>query len=503
MSLRSWAWLASLMLPALALAQDRDESSMFGGDEAVVDAGTEVRPGEDAMFGGDAPVLDAGFVPESRDNDALSGPAGQNQFDTGGQTSDPLQIGGTLYMRYQANFLLDRPFEEHTFSAPSLLDVYLDARPSDRVRAFALGRLRYDPTLGPSGAIPSGIPGVGTQTGSNPSVALDQLWLRFDLLRKVYFTIGRQKVKWGVGRLWNPSDFLNAQKRDPLAPFDLRLGINAVKVHVPIESLGWNFYGYGLLDNNGPAGKLFQVGGALRAEILLGPAEVSVSGAWVNGRRPRYAVDASAPVGPVDVYAEVSFRDGADFTQYRDRIDEIDGPGTDPFDLPSYRLSGIQLPTTVGVAYSFNYTDSTTLVMGVEYFYNPVGASKPIFYVPAIRDQTFTLFYAGKHYVGAFVLAPGLPGAPWISLSFRDLEGRRVLSGDELPADRSLCLGELRARRIPSGGHRFFHRVRAPRQHLIWIGAGRSLRSRRAVPARVPKTDAPGGSSPPHRPRPA
>jgi hypothetical protein len=30
---------------------------------------------------------------------------------------------------------------------PNLLDVYLDARPVERVRAFASGRLAYDPTL--------------------------------------------------------------------------------------------------------------------------------------------------------------------------------------------------------------------------------------------------------------------------------------------------------------------------------------------------------------------
>jgi hypothetical protein len=415
MSLRSWAWLACGVLPTLAFGQERDESSMFGGDEVVADGGSPNRAGEDAMFGGDAPLVSDGGV-ESRDIDQLSGPAGQNQFDTGGQTSDPLQVGGTLYMRYQADFLLNRPFRETRFSAPSLLDVYLDARPSDRVRAFALGRIRYDPTLGPNGAPPF-IPGIGTQTGSNPSVALDQLWLRFDLLRQVYFTIGRQKVKWGVGRLWNPSDFLNAQRRDPLAPFDLRLGINAIKVHFPIESLGWNFYAFGLLDNNGPAGTFGQLGGALRAEILIGPAEVSLSGAWVAGRRPRYAIDASAPVGPFDVYAEVAFRDGRDFTQFRTR----EPTEEDPRQFESYRFEGFQLPTTAGISYSFNYTDSTTLVMGVEYFYNPGGTTSPILHIPAALTGTFTPFYAGQHYAGLFVLAPGLPNLPWITLSLNNL----------------------------------------------------------------------------------
>ncbi len=419
MSFRTWAWLALLVAPNSALAQARDEGSMFGGDESA-DAGIVKRAGEDAMFGNEASSAAKGSEQESRDSAQLSGPAGQNQFEIGGQTSDPLQIGGTLYMRYEANAFLDQPIEMTQFGAPSLLDAYLDARPSDRVRAFALGRIRYDPTVPATGS-PSFLPGLGAQTGSNPSVALDQLWLRFDIARKVYFTIGRQKVKWGVGRLWNPSDFLNAQKRDPLTPFDLRLGINAVKVHFPIESLGWNFYGFGLLDNSGPANTLGQLGGALRGEILVGPAEVSLSAAWVNGRRPRYSIDASTPIGGFDVYAEVSFRDGRDFTRLRERDPTLDPPGASPVDFPSERLEGIQLPTTAGISFRFNYTDATELMLGVEYFYNPAGASKPIFHVPAVLNGTFTPFYAGVHYLGAFVLAPGLPSAPWITMSLNNL----------------------------------------------------------------------------------
>ena len=96
MSVRSWVGLALLAMPALALGQERDKSAMFGGsDEAPADAGVlEPRPSEGSIF--DGPVSDGGL--ETRDTDQLSGPAGQNQFDTGGQTVDPLQIGGTLYI---------------------------------------------------------------------------------------------------------------------------------------------------------------------------------------------------------------------------------------------------------------------------------------------------------------------------------------------------------------------------------------------------------------------
>ena len=53
---------------------------------------------------------------------------------------------------------------------------------------------------------------------ANPAVILDQLYLRFDILRTVFVTVGRQKMKWGTAHVWNPTDALNAQKRDPLQP---------------------------------------------------------------------------------------------------------------------------------------------------------------------------------------------------------------------------------------------------------------------------------------------
>jgi hypothetical protein len=200
-----------------------------GGGIAIIKAQAD-RPDEDALFGG-APVDAApdggtGLAPETpitsppgnRDEEALLG-GGKSRFDTLEEKSDPLRIGGTLYLRGQASITENTPFEQSGFSAPMLIDNYLDARPSDRVRGFVLGRLRYDPTI-VQGSAALGVPGLGAQGAQNPAVSLDQLWLKFDIAHRVYFTVGRQKVRWGVGKLWNPTDFLNQAPRDPLAPFD-------------------------------------------------------------------------------------------------------------------------------------------------------------------------------------------------------------------------------------------------------------------------------------------
>ena len=66
---------------------------------------------------------------------------------------NPLQIGGQIYLRTQTTAFQGShpppPSSQWALSAPSLLDVYLDARPNPRVRAFVLGRMSFDPTRAP------------------------------------------------------------------------------------------------------------------------------------------------------------------------------------------------------------------------------------------------------------------------------------------------------------------------------------------------------------------
>ncbi|MGV3620570.1 MAG: hypothetical protein ACO1OB_07120 [Archangium sp.] len=441
--------LFAALFPALALAQTRpSEDDMFGSDSPTVeDAGTPLARDESSMFGDDVP--DAGDIAaptpgDDRDVAQLSSGPVQSKFDTSEIVSDPLKIGGNLLMFGQGYFQEGRPFLEGSFSAPMILDMYIDGRPNDRLRAYAVGRLQFDPTR-PVGTGNSTAPaGTGTSlvgltpaTAANPSVFLDQLWLRFDILRTVYLTIGRQKVRWGVSRIWYPTDFLNSQPRDAFNPFDVRLGVNMIKAHVPIESLGWNFYAYGLLDavNVTSTGvQLKQLGGAVRGEFVLGPAEIGLGGVWQDGRRPRYAVDVSTALGPFDVYAEAAFRDARDFVRYDypaeltpQNLVQNGIEGT----ITSRRDEGVIVQVSGGASFQFNYTDKNMAVISAEYFYNPAGYEKPIGYLVQTFAPQFTgdqldpiqrtPLYQGKHNVGLTIAAPGIPGADWITVSLSNV----------------------------------------------------------------------------------
>jgi hypothetical protein len=42
--------------------------------------------------------------------------------------------------------------------------------------------------------------------GRGPNSLLDQMWIRFDILETVFVTAGKQHVRWGTGRFWQPTD---------------------------------------------------------------------------------------------------------------------------------------------------------------------------------------------------------------------------------------------------------------------------------------------------------
>jgi hypothetical protein len=440
--MRALTLVALIALPALA--QDRpSEADLFGAPEAQVDAGAPQAASEPAVA--DAGAAAPRTAANDRDTAQLSGPALFDKFESKDVTTDPIKIGGSLLMTGQFGFPEGRDAALGTVNVPMVMDPFLDARPNDRVRAMAVGRLQFDPTrpLSTSSTTANSASlnsiGLTTSTATNPSVNLDQLWLRFDLLRTLYFTVGRQKVRWGTSHIWYPTDFLNSQPRDALNPFDARLGVNMVKVHLPLEKLGWNFYGYGILDNIDlnaatPSVTVERLGGALRAEFVVGPAEIGLGGVWMKGRRPRYAVDFSTPLGPIDIYGEAAIRSGKDFLLF-DIPDDLTAENAiskvAQVAASAHHGDGIVVQASGGLTYQFNYTDKNTLLLSAEYFYNPVGYDRPEGYLvnafmPSLTGMTGdplqrAPLYQGKHSIALIATSPTVPGAEWISLTVSNI----------------------------------------------------------------------------------
>lgn len=355
------------------------------------------RPSEDALFGGGAPEQPAETAP-ARDR----------------ATENPLTIGGQVYWRAQYQARDRGRADRMALSLPAVVDGYLDGRPNDRVRAMIVPRMLYDPSADPLGGLPSALPYVPPP---NPRVVLDQLWLNFDLGRRVFVTAGRQHVKWGTGRFWNPTDFLHQARRDPLAQFDDRVGTTLVKLHAPWERAGANAYAIAVLDGPSPASRPERVGGAGRLEAALGAAEFGMDAFARRGERTKLGADISAGLWDLDVRIEGAATQGTDTPRWRRAAAPIPGDYAGLFE--AYRPHGWQPAVTAGVDWARKTGDQDLLTVSAEAFWQKAGYDGGAIYPWLLYTGNFVPFHVAERYAAVFLsyMMPGLPSAPAISLS--------------------------------------------------------------------------------------
>ena len=369
-----------------------DENALFGGS---VD--------ENALFGGDPPAAEPPPETVTMDGIDMEKTSDSAILDRLTNASDKLTIGGRAYLRLDAAFVEDEKFKTAAFSSPNLLDLFVDARPNDRVRIFAKGRLSHDFT------IQSGDTDMFGDEVKPTKVALDSLWMKFDVAHKVYVTAGKQRIKWGAGRFWNPTDFMNQQALDPLAAYDERLGVGLIKVHVPFEKLGANAY---FLGNFEGAQSLEEIGGAARLEWAFNSSELSVSAAARKDQPYRLGADFSSALWIFDLRVEASVQKGLKTPFYEGELD------FETFTLPTeVSREDDWIPQVVaGLEAGFKVNSEDTFYVGAEYFFNDAGYSDNSLYLWLLANNQFTPFYLGRHYFGAYAYVPS-PGR-WEDTSF-------------------------------------------------------------------------------------
>ena len=396
-------FLLCFLLMGLTLAH-AEESAQKNSNE---------RPNEGSLFGSDQQNDVKGLDTAAPPSDA---------FASGEVKDNPLEIGGIFYQRMIVSGQSGAGASDAPLSLPLQFDGFLDARPSDRIRGFVDERLLYDSTrdqysnttggksagslqFSSTSAAPTSV-STTTPVPNNPQAVLDQAWLKFDINRTVFVTAGKQHVKWGTGRYWNPTDFLSTQKRDPLLPYDLRLGNTMAKFEIPWEAKKTNFYAIALFDNPQPASTLGQMGAAFRAEKVIGNTEVGFDFVSRGGRTPVYGADISAPLGPFDVYAEAAVVSSATTPTYTLVSAPVTGADLSAL-FSSTQPKGPFLQTSVGGNYTFGWKENRQAVLGAEYFYNQLGYTTSTAYPILIFNGQYQPFYTGKNYAAVYLTAEG------------------------------------------------------------------------------------------------
>ena len=127
-------------------------------------------------------------------------------------------IGGFTFLRLEYDMLSQGDAASFQLTSPNFVNLYFDARPSERVRGYLSSRALYNPAIPP--AIPNDRPSPTTLVPMQQTMLLlDQLWLKFDLGQVAYFTVGRQRVRWGVGRFLESHRFSESLSPGPAGDF--------------------------------------------------------------------------------------------------------------------------------------------------------------------------------------------------------------------------------------------------------------------------------------------
>lgn len=303
-------------------------------------------------------------------------------------------IGGRLSVDTAASLKEGQKASGALYHYGTTLYTYLDAQPNDVTRGFVRLRTLYpNPNFNASVA-----------DDESPLFDLDEAWVKLAAWdRHAFITFGRQHVKWGTGRFWNPSDVLAPSPKDPLAIYDYRLGSNLLKIHIPMEKESFNFYA--IVDAE-RLGTYKKPGGALRAEFTGKASEFSVT-AYAREKRPtRLAADLSIGLGPVDVRGEFVAS-----TLNRNTFYRGEGSLSNPLAIETYSRKEQWIPQAVmGIKYDFQYSDQSHLTMEAEYFYNGLGYKNRDLETLSLLSRDSAPLYAGRDYLGILFALPS-PGS--------------------------------------------------------------------------------------------
>ncbi len=368
-------------LSGLALAQTEDE--LFGNPKVE-----EKKPGQVAP----EPVKKSESLPD--------------------ELIDKLAIGGRLELRTEASKTDNQRFQESPYGQNKTADIYFDTRPNRDVRAFFRMRF-YEQNTTTAQQVTNN---TGTETTNNtkqPTVeqqgvanieeSIDELWLKWDIEDTVFVTAGKQHLKWGRGRFWNPTDFTALVPKDPFAIFDRRLGQELIKVHIPFEKQGHNLYGILQFDD---AQRNDDVGIALRGEFSFGSnGETAISFQSKRGRPIKAGIDLGMGLGNFDINLESAWSTRDTSPRYKGDLDLT----TLQFPSETYDNKKVYNQSVANLEYVQKFNDNDAAVFGVEGFWNQLGYDKRTLEFYSLVTNQNQVLYSGREYVAAYARLDG-PG---------------------------------------------------------------------------------------------
>lgn len=375
---------------------------------------------EGELFGDPSPTAPTQEIPQQ--------PASSQGPRAGADSQPSTTLGGRADLLYSVTRQDSENLGLLSTRALPAAFLYLDSRPRDDTRAYLRFSLVAPSTrssarqgLGAAGS--SGAQGVD----SNPTlIQLLELWGKWQPSGSpVFWTLGRQPIRWGPSQFWNPTDFMSPETRDPLAIYDDRSGVDALRLNIPFESQNAALIlvtslmprpasqqdtPLSLQASSGTQARDLQF--AARAEWSQGAMESALTLAWSDRGPTRTGISMTAGLGPFDVTLEGACTARTTRTFFERRS------GAGDAGVQAARRDQTCLPQGVGgLSWQPGFGDADSLTLGAEYFWNGLGHETPDLELVAALAGQATPLAIGQQYVAAYGLLPA-PGS-WDDTSFQ------------------------------------------------------------------------------------
>lgn len=317
---------------------------------------------------------------------------------------------------------------------------YADLRASEFFRLYSA--VSYDYNLSQS---------TTSLTAADEGFALDELFVDAAIERALFFRMGKQRIRWGVGNWYKPSDVLSLSAIDPDNPRAEREGPFAFKADLPF---GLNHATLYVVPPT-QVDELGQFSVAQRTDFVVGGFELTLAGFYRSdmAAKPRAMFLFTGALAGIDVYGENIVAWGSDRVYV-----ESDGVGG----YQTYTIENEPVfQSTLGLKYSKFTSDGFVLNLHLQGYYNGAGyADSSILAITAAKSA----IKAVDGYSSADISATGngrfyLAGN--IGLGFRKGRGKNLVNTSFSAyalhnfSDDSTRIGPSVGLTLGSGGARF------------------------------------------------
>ncbi len=359
-------------LPAFG-EEGTDFDSLFEEDMIEEDAAEPSSEGEAAEY--QVPASEA-TASEATEFESLQSP--EKAF----LISEFLEWGG----RFDSSFSSDWSWlegglflepEATAFNTRLGADLFFDARPDESFRVFGKIKAAYDPVKAPE----------------DWDLSIFELFSDFNIKDRIFFRVGKQTIRWGVGYFFSPADVFSLVLIDPEDPGAEREGPVSLKGQLPFGV--HNLYLYLLAPpiSEDEIPQADEIAVAPKLELVLWNYELGLGGFYQKDRSPRAMLTLTGPIWDIDFFGEAVLSYGSERTFVRD----------DPLPYKTYRKEDeLFFSGTAGLSYM---NPDWHLSLFGQYFYNGEGYQDSSLLATAGLAVTSgdlspaNLIYFGRHYL--------------------------------------------------------------------------------------------------------